>query len=294
MRRIQLLVKDTLRNYQAHRPFEVSAALSYYTLLSLAPLVLVTVSLAGLVFGRDAVANQIVGEMRGLVGDAGAEVASTVLRNAGDPAQGKISLIVGLGMLLVGATTVFVELQDALNRIWEVEARPKKSAIWGFVRGRLLSMALVLGIGFLLLVSLVISAALSALGEWASASLGAVPMLLNAINATVSLAVTTLLFAMIFRVLPDAKIAWRHVWFGAFMTSLCFTIGKQLIGLYLGRASVGSAYGAAGSLVVMLVWVYYAALIVLFGAELTRARARREQARVEPAEHAVRAGPALR
>jgi len=283
---------ETLRELQADRPFETAAALSYYTLLSLAPIVLVTVALTSLVFGRDAVAGRIVGEVRGLVGEAGAEVIQSVLRNASDPGESKFSLVVGVIALLAGATTVFVQLQDALNRIWDVEAKPGKSAIWTFVRDRLLSLAMVVGIGFLLLVSLVISAALASLGDWIGPTNA--PGLLQSINALVSGAVITLLFAMMFKWLPDAKIAWNDVWFGALVTAVLFTAGKHLIGEYLGRASVGSAYGAAGSIVVLMVWVYYAALILFFGAELTHVRSRRAHAKVVPSEYSVRVRPATK
>jgi membrane protein len=256
---------------------ELAAALSYYTLLSLAPLVLVVVALAGLVFERAAVESKLVAEMRELVGAAGAEVTHTVLRNAHNAEQETVSLVIGLIILLVGATTVFAQLQGTLNRIWRVEESAGKSAIWGLLKERLLSIALVLAIGFLLLVSLVVSAALSALTDSARGIVGDGYAVIIGANALGSLLVTTLLFALIFKVLPDTEVAWGDVWFGAFATSILFTLGKQVIGLYLGRASVGSAYGAAGSLVVMTVWVYYASLILFFGAELTYVRSRRRR-----------------
>jgi membrane protein len=270
-------LKDVVREYWAHRPMELAAALSYYTLLSLAPLVLVVVALAGLVFERAAVEHRLVAEMRELVGAAGAEVTHTVLRNAHNAEREAVSLAIGLIILLVGATTVFAQLQGTLNRIWRVEGSAGKSAIWGFLKERLLSIALVLAIGFLLLVSLVLSAALSALTDSARGVVGEGYGAIVGANALGSLLVTTLLFALIFKVLPDTDVAWGDVWFGAVTTSVLFTLGKQIIGLYLGRASVGSAYGAAGSLVVMTVWVYYASLILFFGAELTYVRSRRRR-----------------
>jgi membrane protein len=269
------MLKELAREYWANRPMELAAALSYYTLLSLAPLVLMTVAVAGLIFDRATVEGRIVSEMGLLIGSEGSEVVQTVLRHASDPAKGTLSVVVGSALLLLGATTVFVQLQSSLNRIWKVEESPSGSVrmLWFFLKERLLSLAMVLAVGFLLLVSLVISAAVAAIGE----ALGGVSnagIALETLNLLVSLVVVTLLFAMIFKVLPDAPVAWRHVWVGAITTSVLFTVGKSLIGLYLGRTSIGSPYGAAGSLVVMTVWVYYASMIVFLGAEVTYIRAK--------------------
>lgn len=268
-------LKELAREYWANRPMELAAALSYYTLLSLAPLVLMTVAVAGLVFERATVERRIVTEMGLLIGSEGSEVVQTVLRHARDPAKGTLSVVIGTAVLLLGATTVFAQLQSSLNRIWKVEESSHGSAgmLWLFVKERLLSLAMVLAVGFLLLVSLVISAAVAAIGE----ALGGVSnagIALEALNLLVSLIVVTALFATIFKVLPDAPVAWRHVWVGAVTTSVLFTVGKSLIGLYLGRTSIGSPYGAAGSLVVMTVWVFYASMIVFLGAELTYLRSK--------------------
>lgn len=275
-------IKKTLPTLEAiagHHLFQLSAALSYYTLLSLAPIVLVTVAITGLVFGREAVQGRIVEEIRGLVGESGAEVIQSVIQNASEPESGWLSLAIGLVTLLIGATTVFVQLQDSLDQIWGVEAKPKRNAIWTFVKDRLLSLAMVLGIGFLLLVSLLINAALSAWSGWAAmAGPDDFPALMEIVNSVGSFAVITLLFAMIFKFLPDVRLAWKHVWFGAVVTSALFTAGKFAIGMYLGRASIGSAFGAAGSVVVLLVWIYYASLILFLGAEITRLRAQRSGA----------------
>src|SRR5713101_3287031 len=269
-------LKELAREYWANRPMELAAALSYYTLLSLAPLVLMTVAVAGLVFERATVERRIVTEMGLLIGSEGSEVVQTVLRHARDPAKGTLSVVIGTAVLLLGATTVFAQLQSSLNRIWKVEESSHGSAgmLWLFVKERLLSLAMVLAVGFLLLVSLVISAAVAAIGE----ALGGVSnagIVLEALNLLVSLIVVTVLFATIFKVLPDAPVAWRDVWVGAVTTSVLFTVGKSLIGLYLGRTSIGSPYGAAGSLVVMTVWVFYASMIVFLGAELTYLRSKR-------------------
>jgi membrane protein len=271
------MLKDLAREYWANRPMELAAALSYYTLLSLAPLVLMAVAVAGLVFERATVESRIVTEMRLLVGSEGSQVVETVLRHSRDPGKGTLSVLVGGAVLLLGATTVFVQLQNSLNRIWKVAAAPSGSAgmLWAFVKERLMSLAMVLAVGFLLLVSLVISAAVAAFGETALGGMHRTGPALEALNLTVSLVVVTLLFATMFKVLPDARVAWRDVWVGSIITAVLFTAGKIVIGLYLGRTSIGSPYGAAGSLVVMTVWVYYAAMIVFLGAELTYMRSKR-------------------
>jgi len=269
------MLKEVVQEYWSIRPMELAAALSYYTLLSLAPLVLMSVAVAGLVFDRAVVEGKIVNEMRLLVGSEGSEVVETVLRHARDPHKGRLSVIVSLTVLFLGATSVFVQLQNAMNRIWKVEEHPQANMIWVFVKERLLSLAMVFGVGFLLLVSLLVSAAVAAVGESALGDLSEPALLLKTTNVVVSLVVITILFAAIFKVLPDAQVAWRDVWVGAITTSVLFTVGKSFIGLYLGHATLGSPYGAAGSVVVMTVWVFYASLIVLFGAELTYVRSRR-------------------
>ena len=270
-------LKELAREYWANRPMELAAALSYYTLLSLAPLVLMAVAVAGLIFERATVEGKIVTEIRLLVGVEGSEVVQTVLRHASDPEKSAHSVVIGIAVLLLGATTVFVQLQSSLNRIWNVEENPQASMLWVLVKERLLSLAMVLAVGFLLLVSLLVSAAVAAFGETALGGLSDAVIVLEALNVLVSLVVVTLLFAMIFKVMPDAPVAWRDVWVGAVITAVLFTIGKSLIGLYLGRTSIGSPYGAAGSLVVMTVWVFYASMIVFFGAELTYFRSKRRR-----------------
>jgi membrane protein len=270
-------LKELAREYWANRPMELAAALSYYTLLSLAPLVLMAVAVAGLIFDRAIVEGKIVTEIRLLVGAEGSEVVQTVLRHASDPKKSARSVVVGIAMLVLGATTVFVQLQSSLNRIWKVEESPQASVLWVLVKERLLSLAMVLAIGFLLLVSLFVSAAVAAFGETTVGRISDAAAVLESLNVLVSLVVVTLLFAMIFKVMPDAPVAWRDVWVGAITTAVLFTIGKSLIGLYLGRTGIGSPYGAAGSLVVMTVWVFYASMIVFFGAELTYFRSKRRR-----------------
>jgi len=267
-------LQKIVREYWSNRPMELAAALSYYTLLSVAPLVLIVVAVAALVFERPDVEGRVVTEIRALVGDEGAAVVRTVLRNANDREKDALSVVIGSVLLLLGATTVFMQLQDALNRIWKVDVSSHESAVRVFVKERLLSLAMVLGIGFLLLVSLLVNAALSAVSDSARGALGYAPGVVHALDAVLSVVVITLLFALMFKVLPATSVAWRDVWFGAVTTSVLFTLGKSIIGLYLGRASIGSAYGAAGSLVVVTVWVYYASMIVFFGAEVTCLRSR--------------------
>src|SRR5262249_27793051 len=206
-----------------------------------------------------------------LVGTDGAEAAELVLRHANNPKTGARSVVISVIVLAVGATSVFAQLQESLNRIWKVQANPHQSVVWGFLKDRLLSLAMVAGIGFLLLVSLLFDALLSAAGESARAAVG-LHEALQAGNLLVSVTIVAFLFAAMFKILPDARVAWRDVWFGAVATSVLFTFGKHVIGVYLGRAGIGSAYGAAGSLVVLTMWVYYASMIVLFGAVLTRLR----------------------
>jgi membrane protein len=246
----------------------MGAALSYYTLLSLAPLLVIVIALAGLVFGQQAVQGEIFQQLQGLVGDEGAAAVQGILRSASNPKSGIVASIIGVAFLIFGATSVFAELQSDLDRIWKVSP-PQDSGPWSLVRERLLSFGMVLGVGFLLLVSLIVSAALAALGEWSQGWLGGVEGIMQGVNFLVSFFLITGLFAMIYKILPRVPIAWRDVWIGSAVTALLFTVGKFAIGFYIGRSHLSAAYGAAGSLVVVLVWVYYAAQIFLLGAEFT-------------------------
>jgi membrane protein len=249
------------------------AALSYYTLFSISPLLLIVIAVAGLVFGADAARGGIVQQLDSLVGSQGAKAIETLLENAAKPKQGVISTVVGSVLLLVGATTVLAELQEALDRIWRAPTREKVSGIWGWLRSRVVSLGMILGIGFLLVVSLVVSAAIAAVGGLFGTS-GLWEAIAEVVNFVLSFAVVTGMFALIYRYLPRVRIEWHDVWIGAAVTSLLFAIGKTLIGLYIGKSSVASAFGAAGSMVVLLVWVYYSAQIFLLGAEFTAVFAR--------------------
>jgi membrane protein len=266
------LVKTTFSEWLADNATRLGAALAYYTMLSVAPLLVIVTTIAGLIFGQEAAQGQLVQEMTDMVGPQGATAIQAMLKHAYHPTTGIIASIIGVIVLLLGATGVFVELQDSLNTIWGVTTQAA-GGVWGFIRTRLLSFVMILVFGFLLLVSLVLSATLAGLGHYLS---GAHPtFLFQALNFLVSLAVVTVLFALIFKLLPDVHVSWKDVWIGAIVTGVLFTIGKFLIGLYLGNSSLGSTYGAAGSLAVFLVWVYYSALILFFGAEFSQVYARR-------------------
>jgi len=247
----------------------MGAAIAFYTVFSLAPLVIIVIAVAGFFWGREAVQGQLFEQITAMVGADGAKAVESVVQGAQAPTQGIIATVISIVVLLVGSTTVFAELQSALDRIWEVPAAEKSSGIWNTIRARLLSFGLVLALAFLLIVSLIISAMLSAMGSWAASLLPAWEFLLQAINIVIGLGFTTVLFAMIYRFMPRASVAWRDVWTGAIVTAVLFEIGKFLIGLYVGKASVASSYAAAGSLVVVLIWVYYAAQVFLLGAEFT-------------------------
>jgi membrane protein len=271
-----ILLKESWNAWSTDKAPRLGAALAYYTLFSLAPLLVIVIAVAALIFGQDAAQGKIVAEIQGLVGEESARAIQTMIDQARTPATGIVATILSLITLLLGATGVVGELKDTLNTIWHVQPAPEMGLL-RTLKTRLASLAFVLGLGFLLLVSLVISAVLSALSGFFN-NLFSSPWLLYAlqvVNFVVSLGVITVLFAMLYRFLPDTEIPWRDVWIGAGMTALLFVISKFLIGLYLGRSSIASAYGTAGSLVLILVWVYYASLVLLFGAEFTAVYAHR-------------------
>ena len=280
------LLKESFTEWRNDGALDLGAALAYYTIFSLAPLLLIVIGVAGIFFGREAVQGQLIGELRGLVGDQGGQVIQTMIANAGRERTGVLATVVGVVTTLLGATGVFVQLQNSLNRVWNVKAKPEKG-IWSFVRTRLISFGMLLGIGFLLLVSLAVSAAVASLGTWAAGLLPGSEVLIQALTFVLSFVLTAVLFAMLFKVLPDVEIAWRDVWIGAVATALLFTVGRFLIGLYLGKSGVASTYGAAGSLVVLLLWIYYSSQILFFGAEFTEVYASHYGSRIRPSEHAV-------
>ncbi|WP_437191318.1 YihY/virulence factor BrkB family protein [Planctomicrobium sp. SH527] len=277
------ILREAGEHWVADKASRLGAALAYYTIFSLAPLLVIMIGVAGLIFGKEAAQGQVTDQISHLVGKEGGQAIQAIIENANQPQTGSLAAVLGVLMLLLGAAGVFGQLQDALNTIWEVQAKPG-GGIWGFVRSRFLSFSMVLGVAFLLLISLIVSSALAAvgplLGDWKTSGIG------QLVTFSFDVIVISVLFALIFKFLPDAKVAWRDVWFGAVVTSFLFSLGKSLIALYLGRAGITSAYGAAGSFAALLVWLYYASQIFLFGAELTRAYANRLGSRIEPKEHA--------
>lgn len=281
------LLRDAFHEWTADKAPRLGAALAYYSIFSVAPLVIIAVAVAGLAFGEAAARGQVSVEVRDTVGPAAAAAIEDVIAHTHRDGTGVWATVVGVVTLLIGAGGVFGQLQDALNTVWKVETKPDRTWL-DVLRERFVPYTMVLGTGFLLLVSLVVSAVLAAVARYLTPA--AVPggaWLWMLVNNLASLAVVTLLFALLFKYLPDARIAWSDVWAGALMTAVLFSVGKYLLGLYLGRSGVSSAYGAAGSLVLILVWFYYSAQIFLFGAELTRVYAIRRGSRVEPADNAV-------
>jgi len=280
------LLKQTASEWSEDKAPRLGAALAFYSVLSIAPLVVIVLAIAGLVFGAEAARGELVAQIEGMVGRDGARAIEEMIANAQRPSRGILATVLGAVTLLLGASGVFGQLQDALNTIWEVEPKSGRG-LWGFIKDRFLSFTMVLGTGFLLLVSLVISAGLHMVGEYMSGLMPAAEWIWQIANFMISFSIITLLFALIFKIVPDAKVAWRDVWVGAALTAALFTAGKFVLGWYLGRGTVGSAYGAAGSLVVLLVWIYYSAQILFFGAEFTQVYAKRRGAQIVPAEDAV-------
>lgn len=279
------VVKTTARDWVDDDAATLAAALAYYALLSLAPLLVISVGVAGWFLGPEAARGQVAGQLGGIVGGEAAQGIQAVVASADEPKRGIIGAVVGVVTLFVGASGVFGQLQTSLDTIWEVKPKPDRGLL-GQVKDRFFSFSMVLGVAFLLLVSLVLSAALSSFGTFLADTLPGGAVLWQVINFALSFGIVTVLFALIFKVIPDAKVGWRDVWLGAAVTALLFAIGKQLLGLYLGKAAVGSAYGAAGSIVALVVWVYYAAQILFVGAEFTQAHARQQGAGIVPTENA--------
>ncbi|MFZ5476963.1 MAG: YihY/virulence factor BrkB family protein [Myxococcota bacterium] len=268
------MLKTTWREFSDDHAERIGAALAYYTVFSVAPIVVIAVVVAGAVFGEDAARGEMSRQLVGLLGPTAARGVEDIVNHTTRSGGGTVASIVGVATLLLGATSVFVQLQSALNAMWDVKPERGKGLL-GMLRSRALGFTMVVALGFLLLVSLVMSALLSGVGGLLEQWLDVPAVALQLANQGISLAVVTLLFALVYKFLPDAKIAWGDVWVGAAATAAMFTLGKFAIGTYLGNSSVASAYGAAGSLVVLLVWVYYSAQIVLFGAEFTQVYARR-------------------
>jgi len=287
------LIKETFSDWNDDKAPRLAAALAYYTIFSIAPLLLVVLAIAGLVFGKEAAQGQIIGQIQQVVGETSAKAIQEMLANARHPSQGAAATVVGAITLLLGAGGVFGALQDALNTIWGVTPKPG-SGLMKMLKDRFLSFTMVLGLGFLLLVSLVISAGISAIVKFAGGAIPGMPWIWGTVNTVLSGGVFTALFAMMFKILPDIHVKWKDVLAGAFLTAILFTLGKAGIGIYLGSGSVGSAYGAAGSLVVLLLWIYYSAQILFFGAEFTKVYAKRHGSRIVPVANAVPLSPEAR
>jgi membrane protein len=287
------LFVETYKDWNEDKAPRLAAALSYYTIFSLAPLLIIAISLAGLIFGQDAAREQVMEQARAFIGADGAEAIGGLLEASNRPAAGIIGTIIGFVTLLFGAAGVFGQLKDAMNTIWEVAPKPNRG-IWGMARDNFLSFTMVLAVGFLLLVSLLISTALNALGSFVAGDAFQNTILWQIVNFVVQAGVTFGLFALIFKELPDAEIAWRDVLLGAGFTTALFAIGRFLISFYLGQTATGSTFGAAGSLVVILVWIYFSAQIMFFGAEFTQVYARRYGSRIRPSANAVPATEEMR
>jgi len=275
------LMKDAASDWSRDRAPRLGAALAYYTVFSLVPFLVVVIAVIGLVFGEVAAQSAILSQIAELVGEQTAAAIKDMIQRANQPSTGLFATAVAVATLLIGASGVFGQLQDALNTVWGVEPKEGRG-VWGFIKDRFLSFVAVLGTGFLLLVSLILSSALAAFGKWFGGLLPLPEAVLQLMNFALSFLVVTGLFALIFKVLPDAQVAWRDVWIGAALTSALFTIGKFALGVYLGKSNVASAYGATGSLVLVLLWVYYSAQILLYGAEFTQVYANRVGERIVP------------
>jgi membrane protein len=287
------ILKMSYQDWKEDKASRLAAALAYYTIFSLAPLLVIVIAITGLFWQRDVVQTQVMNQVQNLVGPQGSTFVASLLNSANKPAQGIVATVIGIITLLFGALGAFNALHDSLNIIWDIEEEAK-----GFLQSlkrvlfsRLLSFGMILGIGFLLLVSLVVSAGLSAVQQTIGNALPISEVLLQLANLVISIGVITVLFALIYKFLPDAEIAWRDVWLGAFVTAILFSLGKMLIGLYLGNSAVASSFGAAGSLALLLIWIYYSAQILFFGAEFTQVYANNYGSRIVPEEDAKEENP---
>lgn len=281
------LLKETVQEFIADKAMRLSAALAYYSVFSLAPLLIIAISIAGTIYGEDAARGAIEAELTESIGQKAAAAVEVMVSNAYLDGSSWVMTLVGICILLITASGVFAQLKDAMNTVWSIDIRPG-GGVKSLVKGRLLALSMVLVIGFLLLVSLIASTASAAAIKWLDEALPIPGFFFQLITFLISLALVTVLFGMIFKILPDAHIQWRDVWSGAFLTAVLFAIGKLLLGIYLGREGAASAYGAAGALILLLSWVYYSANILLLGAEFTQVFARHRGRRIEPKANAIR------
>jgi len=287
LKSIWLLLKDSAIAWDNDNIGQQGAALSFFTVLSLSPLLILVIVLSSFVFGQEAASGHLVSQIRGLVGIEGARFVQSLITNAYKSDSNVLAAIFSAVMLLVGASAVFISLRDSLNTIWRIQQKPM-GIIRAFLRGRFLSFAMILGIGFLLLVSLILSAALAAMSDYLSNVFAILTGLVSLLDFIISFIGITVMFALIFKFLPAAILKWKDVWVGAAVTSLLFSIGKLVIGLYLGNGAIGSTFGAASSLVIIMLWAYYSSQIILFGAEFTRLYAMRFGSNILPDENGVR------
>lgn len=275
------LFKETLKQWNEDKAPRLGAALAYYTVFSLVPLSIIAISIGGLIFGPQQAEAQLIAQIENWIGVDAAHFVRTMIESARVSNAGVVATVVGLLTLIFGALGWFGQLQDALNTIWEVKPRPGRGLV-GLIKDRLLSLAMVLGSGLLLLLSTILSTSLAILYKVVGPLLPAHMLFIESMNLIVSFVLVTFVFALIFKVLPDVQIAWRDVWLGALLTGILFTLGKYLISFYLSNSSIGSVYGAAGSLAALLIWIYYSAQILFFGAEFTQVYAHRRHARIRP------------
>ena len=288
-KQIWRVIKSAVDEWNKDNAARLAAALAYYTIFSIAPLLILVIAIASLFFDSAAVRDQLMAQIQSLVGVDGADFLRSVLDNANRPGEqsGWVASAVSIGLLILGATGVLTQLQTALNVVWDVKVKPGMG-FWAVIYKRVLSFGMVLGIGFILLVSLVLSAMVAGFSNYLHNVAPGLDSFSQVLSFVVSFGVTTLVFALIFKFVPDVKISWGDVWFGGIVTALLFSLGKVLIGLYLGNSSFGSTYGAAGSVIILLVWVFYSAQILFFGAELTQVYARRYGSKITPNDYAVK------
>lgn len=285
------VVKEAAGNWSNHKDSRQGAALAYYSVFSLGPIIVIVIAIAGFFFGREAVNGQVAASIKDALGDTGAQVVQTMLADAGRPREGLLATLLGLGALMFAAIGVVVQLKDALNTVWEVEDAPGQG-VWHFIRNYVVSLAAVLALGFLLIVSLIVTAALAAFGKYAAPHVN--ELLLHLVTDVASIGILSLLFAMMFKWLPAAAVDWYDVWLGAVITAGLFELGKAAIGFYIGKQGLESTYGAAASIIVVLIWVYYTSQIILMGAEITHAFAAHKgsiKQREEPAQYQAGQAP---
>jgi len=289
LRRAPKILKTAFKEWWSKDPFKESAVIAYYAIFSLPGLLVVIITLAGFVFGREAVSGQVSAQIQQLMGADTAKQIEDMIATASETKNSIWATILGIITILIGATGVFAQFQKSLNIIWEVKADETKSGIWNLIKVRLFSFGLILAIAFILVISLVISSLLAAFGDWLTGNFSdSMQVLLQALNFIISLIILAFLFALMFKFFPDAKIKWRHVWVGSAVTALLFELGKFALGLYFGKANPGTGYGAAGSIILILLWVSYSSMIVFYGAEFTRAYAEEHDGDIPPDKNAVK------